>query len=142
MGWPVEASWSTGGTLAPCRFATIDPSTDRQVLQCTVTGQPTIGITQEGQASAPGLTGSDAAVAASSGETNFKLHAPGDICLLEAGGTFNAGAELMTDTAGKGILATSGYYIGAIAREAGVSGRKVSVMVVRYQKSGVGSSGV
>ncbi len=141
MGWPVEPSWTAGGTIAPCRFVVPDPTADEQIIQCSVGGQPTIGVMQEGQKGTPGLTGSDAAVAAESTDRGFKVHAPGDLCLIEGGGNFNPGAELMTDTSGKAVVATTGYYVGAIALQAGQSGKKIKCMVVRYQKSGVGSSG-
>lgn len=142
MGWPVQPSWVAGGNISPSVFVTIDPSADETVLEASVTGQPTIGVMQQGMRDTPGLTGSDTDVAAASGDQNFHVFAPGDICPLVAGGTFNAGAELMATTNGRGILATSGYYVGAIALQAGVNDRVVNVMVVRYQKSGVGSSGV
>lgn len=140
MGWPVEPSWVAGGTIAPCRFVVPDPSADETIIQCSVTGQPVIGVMQEGQKATPGLTGSDAAVAAESGDQDFKVHSLGDVCLIECGGTFNAGAELMPDTSGKAIYALVGYYVGAIALQAGASGRKVLAQIVRYQRSTSGGS--
>ena len=144
MGWPVEPSWVAGGTIAPCRFVVPDPSADETILQCSVGGQPTIGVMQEGQKDTPGLTGSDAIVAAVLGDQNFKVHGLTDVCLIEAGGAFNAGAELMTDTNGRAVYATTGYYVGAIALQASAAlYKKVLCQVVRYQKAGSGgSSGV
>lgn len=143
MGWPVQPSWVAGGDISPSVFVVIDPSADETVIEGGASpGQPTIGIMQQGMRDTPGLTGSNTDIAASSGDQNFHVFAIGDICPLVAGGTFNAGAELMVTTGGRGILATSGYYVGAIALQAGINDRVVNVMVVRYQKSGVGSSGV
>ena len=140
MGWPVEPSWVAGGTIAPCRFVVPDPSADETIVQCSVNGQPVIGVMQEGMRDTPGLTGASDVVAASSGDQDFKVHGLGDVCLIECGGTFNAGAEVMPDTSGKAIYALVGYYVGGIALQAGASGRKVRIQVVRYQKSTSGGS--
>lgn len=137
---PGQFSWVSGGTIVPCRFVSHDRSGEEKIVQASVLGQPTVGVMQVGQKAAPGLTGSDAAVAAESGDQNFHVHPWGSPCLVEAGGTFNAGDDLMTDTNGKAILATSGYYVSARALQNGVSGRYVYVLPVQYQKSVLGNS--
>lgn len=137
---PGQFSWAAGGTIAPCRFVGADRSGEEQVLQASVLGQPTFGVMQEEMRDAPGLTGSDAAIAAIANDTGFKVHPWGSPCLVEAGGTFNFGDDLMSDTSGKAILATSGYYVSARALQNGVSGRKVYVLPVQYQKSVLGNS--
>lgn len=139
MGWNNEISFRAGGTIAPCRFLAADSSADEQVVQATVEGQPALGISQEGMKTAPGLTGSDNTVAAVAGD-QLRVFGQGCDCLLELGGTVSAGDEIMTTTAGKGELATSGYYVNAIALQAGTNGKKIRVMIVRYQKSVSGSS--
>lgn len=91
------------------------------------------------QADVVGISGADAEDAPLSGADTdhastgkgIQLHQPGQICLLEAGNSFSAGAFLMTDGSGRGITATSTNYINARALEASnAAGEKVRVQVL------------
>lgn len=56
-----------------------------------------------------------------------------EICMAE---TCNTGAEITTNMSGKGIVASSGQYVRAIAREASLMGEHIiSVTLVHYYKA-------
>lgn len=117
------------GTIAPCRFVKQDTTADDAVLQAGAGDEP-VGISQEGMKRAPGLAGSDAAVAAESGDS-LQLFGFGDMPLLEYGGTVTRGDWLKPDANGKGVTASANDIAGAKALKSGVLGTKAPVIVLR-----------
>lgn len=125
-----EISLRASGTVSPSVFVTLDPNFDEQYLQ-SVQGDWPIGVMQEAQRGTPGLTGSDATIAAQSGDTGPRIVQWGNDCLLTCGGTVSPGNALMPDAVGRGISCPSGQYYGAIALQAGTLGVKIRVVVQR-----------
>lgn len=88
-----------------------------------------VGVSGGDAEDAP-LTGAGTEHAATA--SPIQLHQPGQVCLLEAGDAFSAGALLMTDSSGRGITATSGNYANARALQAATAaGQKVPVQVMQ-----------
>lgn len=52
---------------------------------------------------------------------------------IKLAGTVARGGEIMSDNAGKGVAATTGLYVRAIAMEDGVSGDVIAAKLVEYQ---------
>lgn len=128
MAFNNEISFLAAGTIAPCRFVT-PATTDPQTVTQSGSGEKPCGISQEGQKGAPGITGSDAAVAAASGD-QLHVYGLGNDCLLEYGGTVDEGDYLKPDASGKGVAASTGNFYGARAIQAGTSGTKGKVQVI------------
>ena len=123
-----ELSFKAGGTIAPASFVKFDTSADEQVVAAGA-GDPVIGVSQEGMKRAPGLPGSDTAIAAESGDT-VHVYGWGNDCLLTLGGTVTRGDYLKSDASGFGVTASSGDETGAIALQSGTSGVKIRVVAV------------
>lgn len=128
MAFNNEISYIAAGTIAPCRFVTPD-TTDPQAVTQSGTGEKPCGISQEGQKGAPGISGSDAAVAAASGD-QLHVYGMGNDCLLEYGGTVAKGDYLKPSSVGKGVAASTGEFYGARAIQAGTTGTKGKVQVI------------
>lgn len=127
--------WRANGTIAPSRFVKADTSGDHLVLQAdggsSSKGAEVVGISSEAMKRAPGLTGSDVAVAAEQGDP-LRVYTIGDTPMLKLGsGGCTAGQPLKSDASGQGVVATAGTdNIGAIALEAGAAGALVKVQIV------------
>jgi hypothetical protein len=119
-----------GGDIRPCRFVKQSASEDYNLLEADA-NDPLVGISQSGTnvAPIPNVTSDKAAIAGQ----QFRVHRPGESCLLELGGTVAAGDRLKSDADGKGVaIATSGttpQRYGGVAMQAGVSGEKIQVEV-------------
>lgn len=123
-----QTQFVAGGNIYPCRF--VDYSAAYKVTQAGA-GAKCFGVSQVGTRIAP-LPDVTSAYAAIDGE-QVSVFQDEDETLLELGGTVTAGAELKSDSNGKGVvLAGSGSEnIGAVALEAGVSGDLIKVRVHR-----------
>ena len=131
------------GTIYPSRIVSMYPSTGNtasfEVIEDIVAEQNCIGISQEGTTGFPMNATNDMGVtaptAAADAGQNIKVFGVGEQCLLELGGTVNAGDCIKANatTNGKGIqapLGTSGNQnIVGIALQYGVSGEKIRVLV-------------
>ncbi|HWA97909.1 MAG TPA: DUF2190 family protein [Pirellulales bacterium] len=118
------------GNIYPCRFVKVDGSNDDYGLQAGA-GDPVIGISGTGTNYPPLTDQSVSAYHAQAGDP-ISLLGDGEEALLEAGGSFAAGAKLKSDSSGRGVaLANSGLEeVGAVALEAaGASGQLVRVQV-------------
>lgn len=129
-------SFKAGGTIAPCRIVKLSTSAEGKVLQGTANAYGCIGISGEGQNTPPGLTGSDAAVNASSGDMMHDMRTVGQEALLELGsGGATLGGKLESDSVGMGILAsgTGQHNLIGYALQAGSAGEKIRVWIMPHQ---------
>ncbi|MDD4891341.1 MAG: hypothetical protein PHU85_15575 [Phycisphaerae bacterium] len=133
------------GTIYPCRFVSMYPASSNsdcfKVIEDIVVAQPIIGVSQEGTLGFPMSASNDMGVtaptAAALDEQDLKVFGPGEVCLIELGGTVNAGDLLMANatTDGKAITFVDGggtstpQFIGGIALQYGVSGEKIRMLV-------------
>lgn len=117
--FPMKAT----GTIAPCTAVQLDTATDFGCKQSTAATDPAIGVAQEGQKGTPGITGSDTAVAAESGDP-VQVYVFGT-ALVKLGGTVAVGDYLEPTTGGAVIAsATTGWRrVIGWALEAGTSGQ-------------------
>ena len=122
-------SWVAGGTIAPSRFIK-QTSTAFTVIQAT-SGEALLGVMQEGQRNAPGLTGSDADIAAISGDAGtFNVYNPGDRCRVKVIAAVNPGVALKCSTGGMGITHSTGTAnIGGFTLTSGNAGDLVEILV-------------
>ncbi len=137
-GFPGQVA---GGTIAPKRFVKMSTSADNTVLQATANDRCD-GVSQQGQRDAPGLTGSDAVVAAAAGD-QIDTYTPGDLCYVVAGASGctrsvwvksdSAGkATPVTTLAGSGSSATLQNAAGIVVR-GGASGEDVLIFFFPQQ---------
>lgn len=126
-----NANFVAGGTIAPCRLvsmiATGSTAADFTVFQATVgagtEGDEVIGVSQEGT----DLWSS--ANAATVGE-QVRIFGPGEICMVECGGTVTAGAAVKATTGGKIIVCAADQDRAAgWALQSGTSGVKVQMLI-------------
>lgn len=114
------------GNIAPSRFLKQDTTVDNKCLQAGA-GNKLIGVSQRGTRNTPYSTLEDG-FCAIAGE-DLQIYGPEETCLLELGGTVAAGDRLKADANGKGVTAASGDEYGAIAGQAGTSGKLIEVVV-------------
>lgn len=125
-------SFFATGNISPCRFVEI--SNPYRVRQPSSANVKVFGVSQNGTRNAPG-TAADDGYAAITGE-QLQVFGEGEVCLLELGsGGASAGNRLANDNTGKGVVATSGQNVGAIAIDDGVSGDKIRVYVTILTQS-------
>lgn len=115
-----------GGDILPHRFVKPSTAADNTCLQAGA-GELPIGISQRGTRNTP-FGSLDDGKAAVAGES-LRLYGPNETCMLELGGTVTAGAVLKADADGKGVAAGAGDKYGAIAGQAGTSGKLIEVLV-------------
>lgn len=127
-----QPAYKAGGTIAPCVFVRPDTTQDFAVVSCT-TGDDPCGVSTETMKRMPGLTGSDATVAAESGEP-IEVHGLGEVCLLTCGSSVTRGDFLKPDGSGNALTASSGDIAGARALESGAASAKIKVLVLRTKK--------
>lgn len=122
-------SWVAGGTIAPSVFVR-QTSTAFTIVQAT-SGEALLGVMQEGQRNAPGITGSDSAIAALVGDAGtFNIYNPGDRCRVKVIAAVNPGVALKASTGGLGISHTTGTAnIGGFTLTAGNAGDLVEILV-------------
>lgn len=126
-------NWIAGGNINPSRFVKVDTTSSEpyQVLQSS-TNEQIVGVSQEGTRQAPGLPGSTTYA----GEDTYTLHVfgPGEVALIELGGSVTQGDYLVSDVNGKATTAslTGGSIrrIGGIALENGSSGEKIRMLIL------------
>lgn len=129
-----NAQFMAAGNIYPSRFVKIYSA--NKVTQAS-TNEETEGISQEGT-NYPPITDSRITVAgyaAVSGEA-IRVYQDGEVCTIEAGGSFSAGGLLKSDSNGKAVaVATSGttiQYFGAEALDDSTgTGQLVRVKVRR-----------
>lgn len=117
---------TAGGNIAPHRFVKVSTVSDNQCLQAGA-GEKIIAVSQRGTRNTPYSTLDDG-FAAIAGES-LRLYGPDETCKLELGGTVASGDRLKSDANGKGLTAGAGEEYGAIAGQAGTSGKLIEVMV-------------
>lgn len=128
---PGAINYQAGGTIGPARFVMANYPIDYQVKTADGT-QPIFGVTQMGCLNPPGTPGFDANVAATSGQYIGVFQDEAfDECLLYLGASCTGGQLLKSDSNGLGvplnISSTSAQYVGAEARQTGVSGDLIKV---------------
>ena len=125
MDGPSLSAVIASGPVYPSRFVNYGTS-DFQVVQASNGGQ-SIGISQEGRSAPPDDENSSTSYAGTTGDL-VAIYGVGRTCLLELGTTVTVGAVLGPGSDGKGILAASNP-VGAIAKQGGVSGDLIQVVV-------------
>lgn len=106
-----------GGTIAPSRFVTHSASADNTVTQ-SVAASPSPFVSQVGSKRVPGLAGSDAAIAAETGDA-LQVFALGDVAPIEIGAAVVRGAFLKSDANGRAITAVATDEAWALALQSG-----------------------
>jgi len=123
-----QPQFKANGTIAPSRLIKIDTTGDGLALQAGA-GDKCLGISQSGMKRAPGLPGSDTAIAAEAGDP-VQVYALGDVAMLTLGGTVARGDYLKSDATGRGVTASSGDEVGAVALQSGTVGTLSLVQVL------------
>lgn len=114
------------GTIYPCRFVKLVSGKPGRVAQCGSGDRP-FGVSQMATRLSPLLESQGRAALDGEPIGVFDLNSE---TLLEAGGTVSVGDALKPDSQGRGVTAGAGEEYGALALEAGVSGRYIRVKVV------------
>lgn len=118
-----------GGTIEPSRFVIQSTVAAYQVLQ-SGSGGKAIGISQEGSYLYPSTSNpTNATYAATTGES-LSVYGVGSVCYLTCGSGVTQGDFLKSDADGKGIPATTGDFVGAVARQSGSASDKILVEVL------------
>jgi len=131
-----NATFVAGGTINPCRFVTMvpllysgttTPSADFTVWPATAgtssKGDRVIGVSQEGT----GLWSTSTAAVAGD---QLRVFGPGEVALVECGGTVTAGAWVKSDANGKAVVASADEdFVGGIALQAGADGTKIQIYI-------------
>lgn len=123
------------GNISPSRFVSLDSGTPKAfaVIQATANSK-IVGVAQIGGREPP-LASVSTIYAGQAGDT-IKVNAPGDVCLVECGGTVAVDDELIADSNGKAVAraasGTTNQNVGGIALEAGSSGSFIHILVTRY----------
>ena len=129
-GLIIGPSFVAAGTIPPARIVKIDPTTPRGVVVATAGTSAVIGVSQEGQLGAPGVAGSDTAVAANTTYPAIQIISLG-VALVQAGGTVTNGDPIEASTGGVGITATGSgqHYIVGTALQSATTGAWFQVWV-------------
>jgi hypothetical protein len=117
-------NYMASGNIYPSRF--VVQNNQFRVGQATANAK-VVGISQQGTRNAPGTAADDGYAAIT--DEPIAVYGPGTQCLLEIAATVYGGYRLAADADGKGVLATSGQNVGAIAEGAGQAGDKIRVFV-------------
>ena len=114
------------GNIRPSRFVKVSGNFTGAEAGA---GEKICGVSMEGTNTAP-IPGITSQYAAESGQP-LQLHGQGAICLLTLGtGGCTANDYLKADSAGAGVVASSGDESGALALQAGSAAEKVLVQVL------------
>tara|TARA_R110000803_G_scaffold23906_5_gene58208 strand:+ start:2562 stop:2963 length:402 start_codon:yes stop_codon:yes gene_type:complete len=116
----------SGGTIRPARIVKLSTAADNTVLEAAAATTLVYGVAQEGTQDAP--TDGASVNAAEAGD-QVEIHTMGESCLVEAGATFTAGVQLMSDSSGRAITATAGNYVAGVSLKAGAVGELVLIQV-------------
>lgn len=114
------------GSVYPSRFVKYD-TTDYKVVQAEA-DDSVIGISQEGAKLPPTDENYSSGLYFSAGDA-IAIYGVGRNCLLELGTTVVVGDALGPDADGKGITVATEKNFGAFAKEGGVSGDLIQVVV-------------
>lgn len=135
---PFILSFNAGGTIAPGRIVKLSTAADNTVLQSTAAAADVpVGVAQRGMRDAPGIAGSDPAIAAIAGD-QISVYGPGSIAPVIAGAAFARGAALASDANGRAVTvtaATNTHIVGWALESAGALGEEVQ-MIVSPQRVG------
>lgn len=120
---------TAGGNVAPKRFITPSTTAGKTAVQASAASQLLIGVSEMWTRYPPGSPSDDGYVAVSTEPLPYR--GPLQIASLTLGGTVsNPATPLTTDANGKGVAASTGNYVGALALELGVSGEDIDVYVL------------
>jgi len=115
------------GDINPARFVNI--SGERTIDESAAGTSLYVGISTEASKDTPGISGASTLAAANGDQV--AVYGPGRVCRLTAGEAITAGDLLMADAQGRGVDATVGNYVGAIALEAATAaGQLIEVLVL------------
>jgi hypothetical protein len=135
MSFPFTPGFFAGSTVAPMSFVKMSGVRDWELIQAGLNDRA-LFIVQQYQARAPGVSGSDQAVAATGVSTLFPygqavaVYAVGDQGKLRVSTTVAAGDPLKSDANGWGQTATTaGDVVCAYALEAGTQSTIINVYV-------------
>ncbi len=127
-------SFRASANISPSRFVKVSGA--KTVAQ-TGANEEILGVAQEGSNKAPLQDLVSTVYAAETGQS-LSVYSEGELCLVEAGGTINAGNLLESDANGKAVAATlTGTTIrnyGAVALEGGAAGDKILCLVLPLRK--------
>jgi hypothetical protein len=134
----INPTFVAGGTINPCRFVTMNTilsngvttptSADFTVFQSGAgtasKGDQGIGISQEGTADWLNT------FAANTGQPQIRIFGPGEIGLVECGGTVTAGAWVKSDANGRAVACTTDLdYAMGLALQSGNSSGPTKIQV-------------
>jgi len=128
-------SFKASANISPSRFVTL--SGENTVAQAGDNAD-IIGVAQEGSNKAPLQDFVSTVYAAETGQP-IAVYSTGELCLVEASGSFSAGTLLKSDSQGRAVaVATTGTTIqnyGAVALQAATAaGQKILCLVLPLQK--------
>ena len=115
-----------GGNIGPSKFVKLSTAADNKVLQAGA-GEMPIGVSQRGTRNAP-YSSLDDGYAAISGE-NLQVHGPGELAVVECGGTVTAGTSVKSDGSGDAVDASAGDKCGGFAHQSRSDGQLVLIFV-------------
>lgn len=126
--------FKANGTIQPHRIVKLDRTSGKNghvIVAGAATEIGVVGISQQGSHDTPGLTG--AATDAARAGLQLKVHVPGEVGVVELGGSVTAGDWLVASTAGVAVAlnlaATAVQYVVGLALRTGVSGDFIEVYV-------------
>jgi hypothetical protein len=126
--------FTASATIRVGRFVKVSGA--HTVAEQTTSGGLCIGVSQDGgRAPAIPLNTTSPVEAAQSGET-LNVHVGDDSeypRVLVGTGGLTAGGEVMSDTSGQGVAATTGKYVQGIAMETAAAGEWCPIRPVCYQ---------
>jgi hypothetical protein len=134
MSFPFTPGLTAGSNVAPMSFVKMSGVRDFEVIQATLNDRA-LFIVQQYQALAPGVLGSDQAIAATGVSTLYPygqevaVYAVGDQGKLRLSSTVAAGDPLKPDANGWGQTAVTGDTVCAYALEAGTQSTIINVYV-------------
>lgn len=127
------------GPVSPSRFVMVDTSRGYALYQASG-GMVPVGVSQDGSKSPPGLIvalgGTESTVYAGLAGDQINVFRADDVCKLQAGaGGWNPGDLLKPDNDGKGVVASSGNWVGARALHAVAADALGEVVVIEATKA-------
>lgn len=125
-----SVNYQSGGSILPSHFVMANSTTDLQVVTAD-SNHPILGISQMGTNNYPAPSQSSPYAAISGQIIGVFQDEENTECLLALGGTVTGGAMLCSNSIGEGInfilSQNTAQYIGAEARQSGISGGLIRV---------------
>jgi hypothetical protein len=119
----------SGGNVSPKRFITLSTTAGKTGVQASAASQLLIGVSEAWTRYVPNSPADDGYHAIAGEGIGYR--GPLQIATLTLGGSVtNPRTPLTADADGKGVAASTGNYVGAIALELGSSGEDIDVYVV------------